>query len=623
MLRTNNQIRVTQQGDKLTARAGNPIRQRAPGVVSPRSATKEQANMYTFGSGGGNNSMSVNVLPQGGLLYDTMLSGLLGENEQTNMRFYRDIYHYDTVAGAAVDLMSTMPFSDFHLEGCEDKSRINTYMASVEALNLKTLFPEVSVDYLVTGSFTATPIYKSSAKKFVDLIPWRTEDCDVRPGPFLGLDPMIRVKPNPEMHEFLTSQESHFEKMRERLNQNMLEALQSESIELDPLTTLYVPRKTFTYNHKGTSFFKRILPLYLIEKSLYRGTLIEAGRRQRAMLHIPMGDDLWDPMPEEMQAIVALFQQADQDPLGAIVGTRSAVTPAEFRQGGDFWKYTDITDVTTSMKLRALGISESFLSGEATYASMEVSLSVFVENLRAYRNMVTQKVFYNKLFPLLAYSNGFMKKNAKAKKSETAAFGEMTLKHNLNDATMLDMPVVHWQKALRPEADQAYLEVLGTLKEHGVPVGIATWAAAGGMTTEQLIKELKADEELKKQIKKITGVTPGENNEDGDAFDDAAAHGQGQYTDGEYSGGEEAARVLGPLLGRRRRSIMSRTFEHEYETVTRTGKRKSVLNQKRERDRQYDMLAKSVKAMAGDGHHGSILSKIRQRLGSVPNIIGA
>ena len=98
--------------------------------------------------------------------------------------------------------------------------------------------------------------------------------------------------------------------------------------------------------------------------------------------------------------------------------------------------------------------------------------------------------------------------------------------------------------------------------------GKASAVKTVGMTTEQLIKELKADEELKEQIKKITGVTPGENNEEGDAFDDAAAHGQGQYTDGEYSGGEEAARVLGPLLGRRRRSIMSRTFDHEYETVT-------------------------------------------------------
>lgn len=616
MLKTRQQIRVTKKGGELTARAGNPIQQRSPGFVAPR---QETANIFGGGMmGGGNNSMNVSVLPQGGLLYDTMLSGLLGDNEQTNMRFYRDIYHYDTVAGAAVDLMSTMPFSDFHLEGCEDKKRIDTYMASVEALNLKTLFPEVSVDYLVTGSFTATPIYKSSAKKFVDLIPWRTEDCDVTPGPFLGIDPMIRVKPNPEMREFLTSQEPHFAKMRERLNQNMLEALQSESIDLDPLTTLYLPRKTFTYNHKGTSFFKRILPLYLIEKSLYRGTLIESGRRQRAMLHLPMGDDLWDPSPEEMQAIVALFQQADLDPLGAIVGTRSAVSPAEFRAGGDFWKYTDITDVTTSMKLRALGISESFLSGEATYASMEVSLSVFVENLRAYRNMVTQKIFYNKLFPLLAYSNGFMKRNSKAQK-EAAAFGEMTLKHNLNDATMLDMPVVHWQKALRPEADQAYLEVLGTLKDHGVPVGLATWAAAGGMTTEQLVKEAQADVELKKKLQKITGERIGENNESGNEFDDGAAHGQGQYTDGEY---EEASRLLGASLGRRRRSILSRNFDgQEYTTTSRTGKLKSVVNQKAYRDAQYDMLARSVKELSREGRYGSVLSKVRQRLGTVPNLM--
>lgn len=87
MLRTRNQIRVTQQGSELTARAGNPIQQRSQGFVAPRS--QQTANMYGGAGMGGGNSMSVNVLPQGGLLYDTMLSGLLGENEQTNMRFYR------------------------------------------------------------------------------------------------------------------------------------------------------------------------------------------------------------------------------------------------------------------------------------------------------------------------------------------------------------------------------------------------------------------------------------------------------------------------------------------------------------------------------------------------------
>lgn len=589
MLKTRNQLRVTRDGNKLIARAGNPVSVRSPGAVMPR---KETANMY--GMGGGNNSMSTSVLPQGGLLYDTMLSGLLGENEQANMRFYRDIYHYDTVAGACVDLMSTMPFSDFSLQGCEDVKRTAVYTSAVEALNLKTLFPEVSVDYLVTGSFTATPVYKASAKKFVDLIPWRAEDCDVKPGPFLGIDPHIRVKPNTDMREFLTSQEPHFVEMRKRLNSTMLDALQSDSIELDPLTTMFLPRKTFSYDHKGTSFFKRILPLYLIEKSLYRGTLIEAGRRQRAMLHVPMGDDLWEPTPEEMQAVVALFQQADLDPLGAIVGTRSAVTPSELRPGGDFWKYTDITDVTTSMKLRALGISESFLSGEATYASMEVSLSVFVENLRAYRNMVTQKIFYGKLFPLIAYANGFVRKGSEQK--EISSFGGMTLKHNLNDATMLDMPVVVWQKALRPEADQAYLEVLSTLKDKGVPVSLATWAAAGGMTIEHLMKEASDDVKNRARLAEITGQS------DPDA---------------------ELSRVIARLSGTSSvKGILQREFAHEYEGVTRTGKRKAILNQTGARDAAYDKLAKAAREITRVGQHDRILSQVTSRLGRVPNIIG-
>lgn len=607
MLTTRNQVRVIQKGSKLTAQTGNPLRRRtaADGYAQP---TPETANLFGQGINSGGNSTSVNVLQQNGMLYDTMLNGVIGDNEKSNIRFYRDIYHHDQIPGAAVDLISTMPFSDFTLEGCEDKSRLDKYMASIESLNFKTLLPEVAIDHLVTGSVTATPVYKAATKKFVDLIAWRSEDCTVTPAPFLGVDPLITVKPSAEVKTFLNSQADYFVKMRARMNPKMLAALGNDEIELDPLTTIYVPRKTFTYNHTGTSYYKRILPLYLIEKSLYRGTLIEAGRRQRSLLHLPMGDDMWEPTPEEMQAIVSLFQQADLDPLGAIVGTRSSVSPVELRQGGDFWKYHDLVEATASMKLRALGISESFLSGDATYNSMEVSLSVFVENLRSYRNMMTQKIFYGKLFPLIAYSNGFTKKAYDtAKKSVTSNLSGIELKHNLNDATMLDMPRIHWEKALRPEADQAYLEVLGTLKEQGVPIGLATWAAAGGMTTDQLIKEAEADKELKKALSKILG---------NDFNSEPNSKESNEDQSGEFSA---ALRVIG--MPRRRRSLLSRTFEHEISGQTRTGKPKSIVRQTVARNRQYDDLARAVKAMAGEGGIDRVLAKVKSRVGHVPNLL--
>lgn len=598
MLKMRNQVRITSGREGKKAITGNPIQRKTSGVATSR----QEERSYV----GPNNSMSVSALPQGGIIYDTMLSGLLGDNEQANMRFYRDIYDHDSVGGACVDLMSAMPFSDFTLQGCQVAKRVATYESSIERLNLRTILPEVSVDYLVTGAFIATLLYKSKEKKFVDLISWATETCEITKVPFLGIDPMIKVRPDGELRSFINSSEPQLMKMKKTLNSSMIEAMNSESLELDPLTTIFVPRKTFTYATKGTSFFKRILPIYLMEKALYRGTLVEAGRRQRSLLHLAMGDDLWEPMAEEMQAIVALFNQADLDPLGAIVGTRGAVIPTELRQGGEFWKYTDLSEQTTPMKLRALGISESFLSGDATYASMEVSLSVFVENLRNYRNMVTNRVFHGKLFPLIAYVNNFMKKNTQDSSDtdshqESAAFGEMKLQHNLNDATMLDMPQVHWQKSLRPEADQNHLEVLATLKEHGLPIALSMWASAGGMTMESLLQDLQRDTDIKRKIKEITGIDP----------DDQQQSQENQ----------EQSRVIRGMLRGNRRSVMSRDFSgFEITAKTKTGKPKAVLNQSRERNRQFDHAVKAVKNMSDPHRLNSVLGQVKSRLGSVPSL---
>lgn len=118
--------------------------------------------MYTFGSGGGNNSMSVNVLPQGGLLYDTMLSGLLGENRLSPTCSSTGTFTTTTLLLALL-LEVNGHYAILGLTwSCEDKSRISTLWPALKrSISRRCL--KVSVDYLLTGSFTAT-CTKSSAK---------------------------------------------------------------------------------------------------------------------------------------------------------------------------------------------------------------------------------------------------------------------------------------------------------------------------------------------------------------------------------------------------------------------------------------------------------------------------
>jgi len=464
-----------------------------PKPVDP--GVRVEADINSFS--GMQNTQQYSMIGNSGQQYDTLMAGILSDDDQANLRFYRDIYRYDNTSGSAVDLLSMLPFSDYELVGTT-KERNRVYESSTERLNLKTALVPMSIEYLVTGRYVGTLLYRSSTRMFTEMMPHRAEDTKVTPSPFFGVEPSIEVKQSDVVQKFLESEDPRFKRMAQALHPKFREAIKAPSMLLDASTTLYVPRMAEATNLCGMSLYKRVLPIWLIEKALYRGTLVEAQRRQRSLLHLGVGDEEWEPTSEELQAIVALFQQADLDPLGAIIATRAGVVPEELRQGGDFWKYTDMTDLLSPMKLRALTISETFLNGEANYSSMEVSLSVFLDMLNNHRNMFTQEVFYNKTFPIVAVTNGFFKPNVKTKEVADAQ-DQMRMQYHISDVSKLDIPEVQWKKPLKPTANKDYMDVLTTLEEKGLPIGLRMWAAAGGVDADSVVKQAEEEVELRKR----------------------------------------------------------------------------------------------------------------------------
>lgn len=544
------------------------------------------------------------------LLKDIIFSEDL-EQKKLVMRIYKDIYYNDPIGGSSVDLYSTLPFSDINLGGVVDRRAINAFHEAMERLDITALMPEMSIDMLVTGAFVGSLLPNSKKDMLADLIPYQYENCKVDPLPFYSQDPLITVAMPESYKTVLTGNSPRVEKLRAYLGDEVVGQLTAGALELDPMTTMYVPRKSFTHS-TGVSFFRRILPIWLMEKNLFRGTLVETARRQRGILHLVLGDgDQWIPTMADMQMAMELFQNADADPLGAVIATRMGIDTNEIRSGGDFWKVTDMWDSTMAMKLRALGISESFLSGEANYNNADTSLTVFMESLRAYRDRVTTRVFYKKLFPLISAMNGFTVNDRGKFLKKDRLLNKMSGLHNhnvLDDGTKLLIPSVHWTKQLKPEGDTTYMDMLTTLTEKGVPVPLRALAAAGGFNLNALLADQDDDFEMIKRIGEYQSklaelkkayMPAGGDDDDMGGF--AAVAGR------ELELANRAAGVKSAVLANgtgRMASLNSRDFGEAMEVAgeTSTGKRRWLTNQKLANERVNRKIAKALAAAAEKGN---------------------
>lgn len=462
-------------------------------------------------------------------IYMGVLEGIIGKNDwKTKHKIYRDIYTYD-LAGAIVDIISMLPYSDFNLVGISDDKILQEYMDILGDLHLQEMLPSITTDYLVMGTFVGSLGWNDAKNRFSSMVPQDLDFCEIYDLGIPGVDPVINVELSDHYKSILEQTGPRFERMKKQLPDYLRNLSDNGKLELDPFYTLYVARRGLTnsmsdsnqadteHAGSGNSYFNRILTIYLLEKALIKGTIESAQRRQRAITHITAGTEDWVPTDDELNQLSELFLTADLDPISAQVVTRSGVEANSVKSGDDFWKWNDIFDFTTGAKLKALGVNESILSGDASFNTLDAAISSFMESISQTRDIVTNQVFYNKICPIIAYKNDF-KKEKKDKQSilssvkqrkDGSLVGRLenplfsTTAGNIPEIEDLSeylIPQIQFTKNLKPEVDKDYLEILETLEEKGIPIPLRIWAAAGGENIDELINALDDDNELRLEI---------------------------------------------------------------------------------------------------------------------------
>lgn len=581
--------------DKIVAVASNgQVKTSAmiPAAAHGGSGVEIKASITTTGLSSGP-GMNVGVFANS--QYNYMMSGLLPATpdipDSTALAyFYRDIYMHDNTAGSAVDIQSVFPFSDWELRGLQDQET-EVFDNALARLNLPELLPQASTAYLTDGFYCGSLIYDQHARNFMDILTHDALQCGVSPSPFNNVDPTVRVSVSGPTLRFLDSATDVSKAYLKSMPQDFISLLKEGSFVLDPINTLWLGRRGLT-DRAYQSYLHRILPMYLIEKTMYRGTLIEANRRQRAMSHITAGDDIWTPTSEELNQIVQQFMNAERDPLGGWISTRNAVQVQDLRPGGDFWKWTDMADIMVAYKLRAMGISEALLSGDASYAAAESAYSTFLETTNAYRSHLTNVIFYKKLFPLIAISNGMYKDKSKRKKTDSL----VDFLYNASNRNNLKIPVLHWHKDLTAKAEDNMMDMLEKVESHGVPVPLKMWLAAAGVDKDTLIRDAREDKEIRRELSKYIKIPdnvanqPGQD-DDGGGDDGGFGHGsdngsgdseglsptQGQKAESNQLTSTSVKSGMGGFA----RGILSREFGHEAFTQTVTGQKKHVMHNMR------------------------------------------
>lgn len=535
---------------------GNPwSTPNTPGAIRRR--TPVVANSMPGGDSGGNRVDRYNPayerLEQGSVIESWIPKDLPGLN-----KMYREIFMRDGVSGPAVGILAHIPWSGFDVVGIDDPT-IRKFFEDAAQLfgpNAEDM-PALTTDYLMLGRVCVGLLYDEQHGYWTDYVPHDPDFLTISPIGIRGVDPKIDLNLSSGNKQMLSSQDYRDVEARRRLPDHFLRAMQQgKRIPLDPLATLFAARQVNLYDHVGTSILTRVLPAYALEIALINATVTAARRRAGDILHVMVGEEgVWTPNEAELSDIAGLFTQADEDPVGAVVVTRKGVDTNVPRQGGQLWKLSDEFQFLTEYKMRALGISETLLTGEANYNSAEAVSTLFIEQIRQLRAIITQQV-YIKRFEVLARAHGFVKRtqaeldhNVRVRRSPVnmepmspsdagsvslKRYDDLQLRNLSQDEAFriprgdLIIPDISWHKKLTPDADMTALDILDRLEEKKMPIPLRMWASRAGFDIDEALGQLDEDTKLRRQVRQYR-IAAGIDEDDGMGSDLGVGGGGGGH----------------------------------------------------------------------------------------------
>lgn len=408
-------------------------------------------------------------------------------------KYWRLFYKTDPMFGTAVEMYSTMMTSDYDitLENEQDSSIKRELSDMCDEVNLQTVLQNMVKEFLVIGE--AVPhCFFNNEKGIWDYVAFHDPDfIDVIDPPMINSDPLIYFVPDDDLRDFFNSSDPAAYEVKKKLPVEFIsKVLARQKIRLSPLNCSFVARKLHPYDERGTSLASRLWRINMVEDAVYNSTISIYRRHANAIKVIKVGDPQtgYIPSQETEQKLLNMVTQAEIDP-SAWISCNYATNFESW--GGPERAITISKEQATieNIKLIALGLSKSFMSGEVSFSSAKSGLQVFLRRLLSMRQFFESTWIYPKFFKPIIEIHDWQRSTTAEVKHRIKV--KRTAQEAKEKGTAI-VPKIKWKNKLDSQVDSDLLQALLQLKNLGFDVSLNTVGSAVGLDwKDETIKRSK------------------------------------------------------------------------------------------------------------------------------------
>lgn len=423
-------------------------------------------------------------------------------------RYWRLFIKLDPIIGTGLDMYSEMAWSDCKLtgEGVEGEVR-DVYESMWEACNVLTLLPAMTREFLGIGEVIPHCFFDDSEGMWTYIALHNPDNLEVIDAPFIKMEPIVEFVPDDRLRAILTSSDPELQSIRDKMPPELIAKLYSrQNIRINTdVNATFISRKLHPYETRGTSILSRMWRILMYEDAIFNASIATARRHAGPIKIAKLGNPQtnWIPGPEQERRFSELVAQAELDPHAWIV-YHYGVQLEAFGTTERVMTINREWEIIERIKLAAMGISRSFLTGELTFASATAGLQVFLRRLLALRNFFETVWLRTKFFRPIAEINQFYKRD----KSELDhRIRVKRTAQEIREQKRLIVPKIDWANKLNPMVDKDLISAYEQLERLGLRISKTKKMASVNLQFEEELRRGIEEDKFENEIRKEYGET--------------------------------------------------------------------------------------------------------------------